>query len=440
MGSLDILAHAYCLSPRQTGLVEALVATGALRSAAARAGLPYTAARNTLAELKAKFGIAGTPMLIGHLAAMLGDADPGRPSRHDLFDLTERQYAIARTLGVAKDRGEIARALGVSPAVVDAELKQIYLVLGVNGAGEVVRLVTAARGDGAAEEDIAHVLPEARLEIDGRTIAWSDYGPAEGRPVLILHSTICARAPPTRLVEELRARGFRPLAVDRPGFGGTSPAGGPLYVRAAADVAAVLAHLGIAQADVVARGSGQAAMVLATEQPALVGRVVLVNPTPAIAFTPVDHGPLGAVKRRFARQPRAVEAMIRALAAFATARRLHDGMIRSFRNSPPDLALAQRDPRFVADYLRATRAFARGRIAGYVAEQVAWASGFDVAAQPGRTDWRIVQGRHFLLHEPEAAMRYWRERLPDTPVHWVEAAGQMLAYSHPGTVVDVLAG
>lgn len=438
MDALSTLAHAYALSPRQAGLARALVDTGALRGAAARAGVPYAAARNTLAELKAKFGIAGTPMLVGQLAAMLGDADPAAHAHHDLFDLSERQYAIARLLGVAMDRAEIARTLGVSAAVIDAECKQIYLVLGVNCAGEVVRLVAQATGDQAGDDELAHALPDARLTVGGRTIAWSDYGPADGRPVLILHSTIAARAPPTRLVEALRARGFRPLAIDRPGFGDTDPASGPLYVQAAADVAAVAAHLGIERLDVIARGSGQATTVLAAERPALVGRAVLVNPTPAIDRTEVDQGPLGAVKRRFARQPRAVEAMIRALAAFASPRRIRDGMIRSFRDSAPDLRLARDDPRFVADYLRATRGFARGRIAGYVAEQVAWGSGFDVAPLPGMAHWRIVQGRHFVLHEPQAALDYWRERLPDTPARWVEEAGQLLAYSHPGTVVDAL--
>ena len=178
--------------------------------------------------------------------------------------------------------------------------------------------------------------------------------------------------------------------------------------------------------------------MLAREQPGLGGRVVLVNPTPAIGATPVDHGPLGAVKRRFARSPRVAETMIRALAAFATPRRFHDGMIRSLRASEPDLRLARDDPRFVADYFRAVRGFARGRIAGYVEEQVAWAAGFDVAPLPGRGDWRIVQGRHFVLHEPDAAIAYWRDRLPDTPVRWVAEAGQMLAYSHPDAVVDAL--
>ncbi len=35
-------------------------------------------------------------------------------------------------------------------------------------------------------------------------------------------------------------------------------------------------------------------------------------------------------------------------------------------------------------------------------------------------------------------MTYWQYKLPDTPVHWVDEAGQMLAYSHPASVIEAL--
>ena len=80
---------------------------------------------------------------------------------------------LARALGFARDRAEIARGLAVSPAVVDAELKQIYLVLGVNAAGEVVRLVAQALGEGTGddEDEVRHALPNARTEAGGRSAA-----------------------------------------------------------------------------------------------------------------------------------------------------------------------------------------------------------------------------------------------------------------------------
>ena len=425
--------------------MRGLVDTGSLHQAARELATPYSSARNTLAELKKKLGVETVGMLIGQTLDMM-DEQAGRAHlRHDLHALTDRQLAIASAISVAKSRSEAAKLIGVSEAVLDAELKVIYLVLGISHVGELASIVaeaqvSAGRTDPGTTGPFDHALPAAELRIGDRRVGYSDFGPANGSPVLILHSTITARAPPTRLVSELRNRGYRPIAIDRPGFGDTSegPADAAPFALAASDTAAVCAALGIAKVGVIARGSGHAAVLLAQSYPHLVGRVVLVNPTPSVAFTPSDRGPLGMVKRRFARDPGIVELMIRTLSRFATPTRIKNGMMRSFRSSPPDAVLGHDDPQFVADYLRAVRDFAGGRIAGYVAEQTAWARGHDVAPMPGMTAWRIIQGRHFILHDPQHALAYWRARLPDTPVTRIDGAGQLLAYSHPSAVVDAL--
>lgn len=441
------VAAAYNLSERQSGMLRALAATGGIREAAILMGVPYTSARNTVADLKAKLGVATVPMMVG-LAAELTPGDVDTPlRRHDLFNLSPRQYAIAVKVGTAKSRQELAAKLGLSEAVVDAEMKEIYLILGVRSAGALIRVVaaTGAEDDAPvpqadAPDEIGHDLPLGVVENSYRRIGFSDFGPAGGRPLLILHSTITSRAPPTRLVSALGDAGYRPLAIDRPGFGDTSPgasASDP-YALAADDVLLVCRHLGLDSIDVIARGAGQAAVRLAQLQPGLVRRAVLVNPTPAIGFTTIDRGPLGAVKRAMAKRPWAVEGMIRLLSSYVKPSRMYDGMLRAFRESAPDFALVQDDPQFSVDYLRAVHGFALGNIAGYVTEQSAWAGGLDVEPVPGMTHWRIVQGRHFVLHDPEQATAYWSERLPDTPVTWVEEAGQMLAYSHPRAVVEAL--
>ncbi|MBU6266380.1 MAG: alpha/beta hydrolase [Sphingomonadales bacterium] len=439
------LAAAYNLSERQLGLLRTLRDAGGIREAAGMLGISYTSARNMVAELKAKLGVATVPMMIGLAGELTPDdeaPDPADlPSRHDLFALSDRQYAIAAKVSTAKSRKEIAETLGVSEAVVDAEMKEIYLILGIGSAGELIRVIAEVNRDAeGATEDKRHDLPLGLAPCGQRTIGYSDYGPAEGRPVVILHSTITSRAPPTRLVAALQMAGFRPLAIDRPGFGSTSDAeaNGDPFAAAAHDTAALCRHLDLAEIDVIARGSGQAAMRLAQQYPKLVRRAVLVNPTPAITHTTIDRGPLGAVKRAYAKRPWAVEVMIRLLSSYTRPSRMRDGMRRAFRESPPDFELIDNDPQFVADYLRAVRGFAQGRIAGYVAEQSAWAKGLDVPALPGMTHWRIVQGRHFVMHHPEQAMAYWRVRLPDTPIRWVDEAGQLLAYSHPDAVVAAL--
>ena len=92
----------------------------------------------------------------------------------------------------------------------------------------------------------------------GRIIGYSDFGPAGGRPVLILHSTITSRPPPTRLVAALRRAGFRPIAIDRPGFGDSAMASADdPYTPASHDAAAVCAALGFERIDVIARGSAR---------------------------------------------------------------------------------------------------------------------------------------------------------------------------------------
>ncbi len=445
------IVTAYSLTATQSAVLHALVVAGGIRTAAATLHISYTSARNTVAELKSKLGVPSVPMMVGLVMELASEAFVTAPGarRYDVFSLSERQFAIARLVSIFKSRPEIAVALDISDAVVDAELKEIYLILGVRGSGELIRAI-AATGLDAFEAgrpiellpDPGHDIPTATVINHGRNIGYSDFGLRDGKPVLILHSTITSRAPPTRLVSALQAAGYRPLAIDRPGFGDTAAGASARdpFALAADDVAFVCARLGLDRIDVIARGSGQASIRLGQRHPDLIGRAVLVNPTPAIGFTAIDRGPLGAVKRAFAKRPWAVEGMIRLLASYVKPARMYDGMLRAFRESAPDFDLVQNDPQFCADYLRATRGFAQGNIAGYVVEQSAWAGGLDVDPLPGMAHWRIVQGRHFVLHDPAQAMEYWRERLPDTPVTWVEEAGQMLAYSHPLAVVAALRG
>ncbi|QDZ06212.1 alpha/beta fold hydrolase [Sphingomonas panacisoli] len=443
--SFDDVGTAYGLTPRQTALLAALIEYGGVREAADGLGISYTSARNGVVALKDKFGVSTVPMLIAMVLEFKAGAH--EPVRHDLFSLTDRQFAIAHDVGTLRSREEIAERLAISPSVVDAELKEINLVLGTQSAGQIARVVASA-GLGvpgvetiaAMERHTEHTMPAGILHVSGRTIGYSDYGPADGKPVVVLHSAITSRAPPTRLVGELRARGYRPITIDRPGYGDTDagPKRSDPFVQAAHDLKALCDELGFATIDVVARGPGMATMRLHQLHSRLIRRAVLVNPTPAYAFTSGATGPLGAVKRAYARRPWAIGALLAVIAKRQTPASFYSGALRAFRDSPPDEALARNDPRFAADYIRAVRGFQQGRIAGYVAEQVAWVSGYDVTAMPGMTDWRIVQGGSSMLRSPEDALDYWRVKLPDTPIRWVAEAGQMLAYSHPHLVVDAL--
>lgn len=94
----------------------------------------------------------------------------------------------------------------------------------------------------------------------GRTLTLDDAGDPDGVPVLFLHGTPdsrLARHPDDGLAE---ACGVRLLAVDRPGYGGTSPTAGPWSAgwpaAVSADVATALDNLGIERCAVLAWSGG----------------------------------------------------------------------------------------------------------------------------------------------------------------------------------------
>src|SRR5256884_7597442 len=123
------------------------------------------------------------------------------------------------------------------------------------------------------------------VEHDGLHIAALDWG-GDGTPLLLLHPNgLCAG-----LFEPLALRlrdAFRPVAVDLRGHGGTdtpTTPGGFGFALMAADVLAVLDHLGIDGAVALGQSLGGGVTVLVDElRPGLLRRVLLCGPG---AFSP----------------------------------------------------------------------------------------------------------------------------------------------------------
>lgn len=95
----------------------------------------------------------------------------------------------------------------------------------------------------------------------GRTVTFDDVGDPDGAPVVYLHGTPDSRRSRHPDDTLAAAAGVRLLAVDRPGYGGTSPLPGGAGDRrwsdvVAADVAAVLDAVGADRAAVLAWSSG----------------------------------------------------------------------------------------------------------------------------------------------------------------------------------------
>lgn len=446
---------AYGLTGLQTRVALEMIRAGGIKEAAENLGLSYQTAREALAEAMRRVGAQRLPELVTRLATLAFGVFPGQPSTGDIladvWGLSERQIVISGMLAEGASRPQIAQLLGVSLALVKKELDAAYSLLQVNSSAALARKlvearalswITAATAGGVGfVEDQAEPLRFALRE-DGGRIAFSDYGPASGKPVLILHSSMTTRIVSRKLLRALHRDGYRPIAIDRPGFGLTEPLTGPQaqadpFTAATADVPRVLAHLKIRRVDIVSRGAAQFLVALAAAMPKAIGQVVLVNPGPPYKFSGRSLGPLGAVKDAFVRNPATIRVLAPFLAGQLTYRRLSRMVVQWTHGSPPDQKAA-RDPEFVADFFRSVRMFTTGRYEGFLCEQAAISRGVRPGPFAGAAGWRILLGGSDVLYEPEVVLAYWRELLPGARFQIVPDGGRFLAMTHPRLVTAAL--
>jgi pimeloyl-ACP methyl ester carboxylesterase len=115
----------------------------------------------------------------------------------------------------------------------------------------------------APRELRSHTVREGRLvRPDGRTVAWTECGDPDGRPILRLPGTPGSRLSLRTSRAPWVERGLRVVTVERPGFGASTRLPGRGFAEHADDLAAVLDRLGADRVPVYG-GSGGAPHVLA---------------------------------------------------------------------------------------------------------------------------------------------------------------------------------
>jgi pimeloyl-ACP methyl ester carboxylesterase len=123
-----------------------------------------------------------------------------------------------------------------------------------------------------------------QVQVNGADIYYEEAG--TGTPLLLLHGLLETGRSQAHLMQIL-ARQYRVITPDLRGYGRSEP--GPrtfppdVYERDTTDMAALLDHLGIAQAVVMGVADGaEIALLLAIRRPALVRAVVAVSVTGAL--------------------------------------------------------------------------------------------------------------------------------------------------------------
>lgn len=453
--ALDDACRAFRLTPLQARIAAGLVRTGNVRGAARKAGVTYETARTVVSDTMRRVGAPRLSSLIERLVRLsFGIWPEGRDGAgvlSDVWGLTTRQATLALRIAEGQTRAQAAKASGISESTAKKDLDIAFAALGVRTSAALARAVTEIRALALLTEATHHDVNIGNdfleplglfTRSDGSHIAYSDYGPREGAPVLVIHSSSASRPAPMTLVRALQARGFRPLSIDRPGFGLTDPVRDRQAHRAdpfggaCPDFVALCDHLKLPRVDIVARGGAQVALALARQRPDLIGRVVLVNPDPPTRSEQGDRGPFAAIKAAFLRRPDLIEKLAGLWVVSLGRGQVERIMAGSFGACPPDAAVMSQ-PAVLADYARGYRMFLTGRIGGYVDEQTALTR-WSCAPLPGLDHWRVLLGGQDVLHDPARTLAFWRATLPDTPIEVLPDAGRFLVMSDPDLIAETL--
>ena len=450
--------QAFALTDLQQRVVLSTIRTGSIKSAASVLDLAYATAREALSQAFAKTGTNGLSAMVSVLAQTAFGVLPNGVDADallvDIWGLSERQAAIAGLLAEGFSRADAARLLGISLAVAKKEIGFVFTKLNVSSAPMLSRMLAEITALSVMMDvtggslGLMHIPMEPLrfvLREDGTRIALSDYGPASGETCFIVHSSMTTRLASRHLVRSLQAEGFRPIAIDRPGFGMSDPvASGETsdsdpFLLAALDHAYVADRLKLGRANFFMRGGGRFIIALDSIRPDLIGRVVIANPDPQTEPGGSRRGPFGALKEAYLRNPMMIKLMARIIASSLTKERMRRMLDRAFRGSPPD-ETAMQDEQIVEDLYRAGRVFGTGKINGYVAEQIAFTRGTRSQTIRGKTDWHILLGEHDTLHDPAEVRAYWSAVLPDSPFETVKGAGRLLAMTHSALVARRVRG
>ncbi|MCA1196412.1 alpha/beta hydrolase [Sphingomonas sp. R647] len=448
-------ASDFGMPPAVTRLVVALFQSGDVREAASRSGLAYETAREYLDVARGLVGAANLQNLITLLG--LGIASTGSNAEESdallayAYGVSERQTQIAGLIANGAARQEVARMLSVSDALVKKELAQVFAAVDVENAAGLARAMVELRLLAIATNlhDARDPFPEAFHQDmvvtarDGRLIMASDYGPRSGKPVLVLHSSMTNRPANRALVEALQNNGYRPVAMDRPGFGDTHAApeacrGQAYFDLAARDIADLCQARGWPSVRVVSRGAAQVVLALHRQHADLIDAAVIMNPDPDARSSSKSTGFLAAMKRNFARRPWAVAVMSHWAVQSLTFARVRANVMRSVAGCPAD-AQIMADPAHMRDYYRGVTAFRDGKLDGFIREQTALATVGMPPPLRGTTGVTLLVGDQDSIHDPHETVRYWRKVLPDAQIETVSGAGRFMSYSHPELVVKALA-
>ena len=442
-------AEAFGLTPLEARLAEALLDASNLAEAAERIGVGRETAREALKKAMRKTGAHRSPDLVRRMMdlmsgmyAPIGDVET---VLRDLFGATPAESRVAAQFAEGLTAREVAATLGVKEATVRGQLKSVFAKTGVNKAKDLVRLAVEASSltalTRASETVIEPIDPEGRLRVFNapcgeRRIATLDYGPRGGRPVAVFHGFSVGRILPQPFVKSLHRAGFRPIVVQRPGYGLTDPAGGDVLTVGANDLKTVLDALKLRKVDLLIRdGATAPGLTFAALFPDRVGQGVVLNPRPPADSERSYASPIGAAARVMLKHPEMIAALAEMMRRQTRSDLLARTLRRSLSDAPADRAAVE-DPVTLARLVRDAQGISSRSSRGFADEMAAYVLGWRLPNHLGGARWTLAYGQG--LQWPAADLSLWTRMLPAARTVTVPQAGFLAYYTHPDAIVALL--
>jgi pimeloyl-ACP methyl ester carboxylesterase len=319
--------------------------------------------------------------------------------------------------------------------------KAVYARLGVTNDRDLRRLLIEA-AQVVALGQIDEIVSDERAQGErlrliprpgGRRAAWIDYGPARGRPLMVTHGHSDWRRLPSGFVDRLHRDGWRPMVVQRPGFGLTDPAAFEYLADAGDDMAAVLDAVGGARAAVFARGPGfPTALAFALRHPERFDRAIVANPHPTRRHVPQGGAVLFGMLRLLSSRPRMVTLVARRALQHTSTASLRHLLPRLYSEAGDDLPADR--PDIVAHQIADIQALYARSTRGVIDELALYARGWSTPSSVPAGPWRIAISRG-SWSEAEAQTCL---DLPGYERREIEGVVVLRAYTHPDSLADLL--
>jgi len=441
-------AAAAGLSPLERKLTRSLIAHETLGEAAADLGIKRETAKAAIASATRRVGVTSAAELVGLLvdlscaqAAPPPDDETGTAQR--LLGLTQAEARVAVALVQHRSIRQVAQALNLSPDTVKTHQRAVFAKAGVHRNRSFRRLLKEALALDAMAS-LAQVLPDTtrlseRLKFifrpDGRRLALVDYGPRRAEPLFVGHGDSTGRLLPEVFVAHLQAAGFRPVVLQRPGFGLSSRApDGAFLATAADDMAAVLDSMKAGVASFLMRDGGVATgLEFALRHPARVNRAVLQNPRQPKGAAPAAGGPFAAMRRFILAYPELIEQLGELLRGRSRSDLIKSALRRVAEGVPADKALIAQE--HVLDLLvNDIHGLITVSAAGFVDEHTLFAEGWQPPAARLGGRWTVFASGALFRGADETP---WR-RLSNARAHYIDGGGTFVQWTHPKEIVALL--